>query len=258
MTKIPFDKMHGCGNDFVVIDIRNDNRCLDPQFIKDICNRRMGIGCDQLIVLSSSKFQDCQAHYQFFNPDASEAEQCGNGQRCIAKYLHRSNPKLFQFKVSGLAGIIHSQILDNELIKINIGHAKSVSAVMMDNHKLIDVQLANPHLVMQVKDITESHLAQIKDSLKLSEDVNFEIVEILNKSEINLRVHERGTGETLACGSGACAAVLAFQMTNQLSEQVKVHLPGGDLVVEYHPNQNEIYLTGPATFVFNGEYKYDK
>jgi diaminopimelate epimerase len=258
MATLKFDKMHGCGNDFVVIDNRIQAIDLNHKFITTICDRRFGIGCDQLIIISESQDTNCQAHYQFYNPDASQAEQCGNGQRCIAWYLHRLNPEKFSFKVSGLAGVINSQILDHQNVRINIGGVSDITCHLINEQTVIDVQLANPHRVLQVENVSKCDLNQLKNTYSANVDVNLEIVEILNQHEINIRVHERGTGETLACGSGACAAVLAFQASNQLSEQVKVHLPGGDLVVEYQPNQNEIFLTGPAKHIFSGAYNYDK
>ncbi len=258
MQSFNFDKMQGCGNDFVVLDNRNQSVVLNKKLIENICDRHFGIGCDQLIVLSNSDTPDYQAHYQFFNPDASEAEQCGNGQRCIAWYLHRLNPETTSFKVSGLAGVISSSILENQQVKINIGDVTSIEQSSMNDNPVFEVQLANPHRVLQVKNVSDCNLNHYKKLYSKSEDVNLEIVEIINREEIKIRVHERGTGETLACGSGACAAVVAFQSVKQLSNRVKVRLPGGDLVVEYKPYQDEIYLTGPAEFVFSGMYNYDK
>jgi diaminopimelate epimerase len=257
MAYFKFSKMHGCGNDFVVLDNRYQAVRLNSSLIKNICDRHIGIGCDQLIVLSKAETQDIHARYQFFNPDASEAEQCGNGQRCIAWYLHSQDQETFNFKVSGLAGVINSSILDDNSIKVNIGTVIQVVEKQVHENQVFDVQLANPHRVLQVHNVSIINLNHYKTLYTDIEDVNFEIVEIINKEEIKLRVHERGTGETLACGSGACAAVIALRSNQQLSDRVKVHLPGGDLVVEYNPTQDEIYLTGPAKFVFSGEYIYD-
>lgn len=248
-----FEKMHGIGNDFVLIDNRDKKLDLSVKQLIALGNRHTGIGFDQLLWLESSK--SCDVAYRFFNPDGSEAEQCGNGQRCITKYLHTKQPNKTQFSVSGLAGIINSTIDTNGQVTVNMGSFQSIDKVMIDKQLCHHVQFGNPHLVTECTKIAHCDLPSLKQKFSQSykNGINFEIVEILNPNLIKVRVNERGTGETLACGSGACAAVVALYSNDQLNNKVKVLLPGGTLMVEYNESDKNIYLSGSAEHVFTGE-----
>jgi diaminopimelate epimerase len=220
-----------------------------------LANRHTGIGFDQLLLLNDSNVPSCDAAYRFFNPDGSEAEQCGNGQRCISQYLYEKNKIKTDFCISGLAGLIYSVVNENGTITINMGSANSIKSVDINNNSCYQVDFGNPHLIHVVQDIYKSNLSELNKlfTKNYSDGINFEIVEVLNVGNIKLRVHERGTGETLACGSGACATVAALQYAKKLNNRVKVTLPGGNLVVEYNRKKNNYYLTGPAIHVFTGE-----
>jgi diaminopimelate epimerase len=250
-----FEKMHGIGNDFVLIDNRDKQLKLSQEQIKALANRHTGIGFDQLLWLENSQLAGCDVAYRFFNPDGSEAEQCGNGQRCITRYLNRKYPDKTQFRVSGLAGIIDSKIDDSGLVTVNMGGFQSINKIMIQKQLCHHVVSGNPHFVIECSDIENCNLQALnqKYTQAYKEGINFEIVEILNRNQIKIRVDERGTGETLACGSGACAAVMALHSNGQLNNKVKVLLPGGALMVEYIESDNNIYLTGPAEHVFTGE-----
>ena len=254
--RVIFEKMHGAGNDFILIDNRNQNFIPDTVNIQNLANRHTGIGFDQLLLILDSDVADCDAAYRFFNPDGSEAEQCGNGQRCISRYLYDTNPNKNQFKVSGLAGIIGSQINDDGSVTINMGGIRSIDEQIILKQTCFHVDFGNPHLIHIVDDTDTSNLNDLK--LKFTEKhtngINFEIAEILDDESIKLRVYERGTGETQACGSGACATVAALQYAKKLTDKVKVILPGGTLVVEYNHNDDNLYLTGPTAYVFTGEF----
>lgn len=252
---VVFHKMHGIGNDFVVIDRRRNPVNFSTSQIRYLAHRHKGIGFDQMILIDESNDDSCDASYSFFNPDGSQAEQCGNGQRCISYYLHSLNPEKKFFCVDGLAGKITSLINEDKTVAVNMGKMNSCKSITIDNSKLYEANFGNPHLILAVDDVGKSDLPELqkKFTQDYSQGINFEIVEILNNHEIKLRVHERGTGETLACGSGACAAFYALFMANQLNNKVKVMLSGGDLVVEYDASTQTINLTGSATHVFTGE-----
>ncbi len=255
MRTISFVKMHGIGNDFVLIDNRYTDIKLSTDDIIYMGNRHTGIGFDQLLFLSQSDIADCDAAYQFFNPDGTQAEQCGNGQRCLSLYLHQQNPHKTSFKLSGLAGIVSSEILTNMQVRVNMGPMKSYHVKEANNQKCYELDFGNPHLVTCVDDVDGCDLESMNKEYtgQYSKGINFEVVQVVSTQEIRIRVHERGTGETLACGSGACAAAFALMQTGDLTSKVKVVLSGGKLMVEYNLEENEIYLTGPAQSVFTGE-----
>lgn len=252
---IHFEKMHGAGNDFVLIDNRKQNFNPVKAMIQKLADRHKGIGFDQLLLINDSDEKDCDAAYRFFNPDGTEAEQCGNGQRCISHYLHEKNKNQCSFRVSGLAGVIDSKINNQNAITINMGKVNSIEQVDINNSKCYQVDLGNPHLIHIVKNVDDIQFFELNQDYtqNFSEGINFEIVEVIDKQNIKLRVFERGTGETLACGSGACATVSALQYSKKLENRVKVMLPGGNLVVEYKHKEGNYYLTGPAVHVFTGE-----
>jgi diaminopimelate epimerase len=252
---IVFEKMHGIGNDFVLVDNFHQKLNVTHDKVKLLANRHTGIGFDQLLLLEASSIEGCDAAYRFFNPDGSEAKQCGNGQRCISYYLWKKNTNKKIFCVSGLAGLIHSEVLQNEQVKVNMGKTQAVNTLTISAVQCQHILLGNPHLVTVCNNVDACDLNLLNKQLtgQYPDGINLEIVEIIARDEIKIRVHERGTGETLACGSGACAAVAALQANGQLDNKVKVMLPGGLLVVEYDETDNNIYLTGAATHVFTGE-----
>ena len=247
--------MHGIGNDFVLIDNRLLGIKLSTKDIINLSNRHTGIGFDQLLLLSQTNEDGCDATYQFFNPDGSQAEQCGNGQRCLSLYLHQKNPNQTSFRLSGMAGIVSSEILPNKQVKVNMGSMKYCLPKEINKQRCFELNFGNPHLVTCVNDVKACDLESMNKvyTNQYPKGINFEIVQILSTNKINIRVHERGTGETQACGSGACAAAYALIQAGELNTKVTVVLPGGELMVEYNQEKNIIYLTGPAQQVFTGE-----
>lgn len=252
---ISFAKMHGIGNDFVLIDNRKQQIKITQDLIVFLADRHKGVGFDQLLLIDNSKIPQCDAAYRFFNPDGSQAEQCGNGQRCISFYLNNLDPAQTEFCLSGLSGLMYSKVLANAEVKVNMGSVQSIKKLKIEQQELIEVNFGNPHLILQLDDVDACNLVELSNQYikNYPKGINFEIAQIVSPSEIKLRVLERGTGETLACGSGACAAVAALQNTGQLDNKVKVILPGGTLVVEYNEQEKTLYLTGPAVHIYSGE-----
>ena len=282
--KIDFVKMHGLGNDFILID------CLskllgDSSFLsylaKKLCDRNFGIGADGLILILPSSQADLRM--RIFNFDGSEAQMCGNGIRCFAKYAYEN--KLIsknKFAVETLAGIITPelifQVLKNKKvlrIKVNMGTPKlrrrEIPMNGEDTPTVIDetlkinpeqtfkitcVSMGNPHCITFVNDVQSISVEEIGPKIEnhslFPEKTNVEFIQVLNKQEINFRVWERGVGETLACGTGACAALAAAVLNNKTDRKATIHLSGGDLDILW-ADDGYIYMTGPAELVFRGE-----
>jgi len=237
-----FQKWHGLGNDFILIEGSLKN----PNFLaKKLCNRHLGIGADGLVLVLPSKKADYKM--RIFNPDSSEAEMCGNAIRCVAKYLGKK-----KIKVETLAGIIEPELLSNGQAKVNMGKPKHVG----DFGKITAISIGNPHAVLFVKNFDfdwQKKGREIENNIKLfPKKTNVEFVKIINKNNLEIKVWERGAGPTLACGTGACAAAFASFLKNKTNRQVNAHLPGGKLKIEIKDN---IYMTGPAIKVFQGEIR---
>lgn len=272
-----FTKMQGIGNDFILINLIKTKLSEDYSALaKRACDRHFGIGADGLILLLPSNFVELRA--RFFNPDGSEAEMCGNGMRCLAKYLYeRKLVKRKEFKVETKAGIIIPKLILSddqvEAIEVDMGipQLKRIDIPMKgEGERVVDeeleidgkkfkitaLSLGNPHCLLFVERLDSSLVSkvgpQIENHPLFPQRTNVEFVQVLNKEEIELRVWERGVGETLACGSGACAAVVGCVLNDKTERKVKVHLRGGDLLVEWRDNDH-LYLTGEAREVFEGE-----
>ena len=277
MVVMDFVKMHGCGNDFVVvnaIDRLPDN----PQKLATmVCNRRYGIGSDGLVFVMSSKKADLRM--RFFNPDGSEAEMCGNAIRCFAKFVKAEN--IFNddyLKVETPAGIICTEdaednkvrvdmgepILEGHRIPVNIPKDRVVNENLQVGEKLFHmtcVSMGNPHCIIFVPEITDELVLKqgpvIEKHSLFPKKTNTEFIKIINRSEINMRVYERGAGETLACGTGACAAAVAGVLNGFTDRKCRVHLLGGDLDIEWSEKNNHVFLTGPVETVFQGKWLLD-
>jgi len=279
--KIDFVKMHGLGNDFILIN------CLtkplgDSSFLsslaKKLCHRNFGIGADGLILILSSEKADLRM--RIYNSDGTEAQMCGNGIRCFAKYAYEN--KLVsknKFTVETLAGIIIPELIfkDKEIsgIKVDMGAPRlrrgEIPMFGEDTPTVVDetlkinpkqtfkvtcVSMGNPHCITFVNDVQSMPVDEIGPKIEnhplFLEKTNVEFIQILNRKEINFRVWERGVGETLACGTGACAALVASVLNNKSERQAIIHLTGGDLDIEWIEN-GPIFMTGPAELIFKGE-----
>jgi diaminopimelate epimerase len=265
--------MHGLGNDFIVINAVNQHINLNEENVRFIANRHLGIGCDQVLVVEETTQKDVAFSYRIYNADGSEVEQCGNGARCFATFVQQqglTNQKTIP--VITTAGKIILQIEDDGQVTVNMG-APVLSPKMIpfvaDKQKyqydisisksIISVgvvSMGNPHAVVIVEDTKTANVETLGPLIQTSpyfpNQANIGFMQIINKNHIKLRVYERGTGETLACGTGACAAVVVGQLQGLLDTAVKVSLLGGDLFIRWAGENHPVMMTGPTTTVFTG------
>ena len=271
--ELHFTKMHGLGNDFVVIDAINQSVQLNTHQLRHLADRRLGVGCDQILLVEASDRPDSAFRYRIFNADGGEVEQCGNGARCFARFVREKGlTDAERITVHTRAGLMELIVQDDGLVTVDMGapilepvdipfealvraprYALSVEGETLE---IGAISMGNPHAVLEVPHIDSAHVAQlgplIESHPRFPNRVNAGFVEIVDRSHIRLRVYERGAGETLACGSGACAAVVAGRLWNELDESVEVELRGGNLVVSWAGENEPVLMTGPATFVFEG------
>ncbi|MFC1237570.1 diaminopimelate epimerase [Vibrio sp. F74] len=269
-----FSKMHGLGNDFMVVDCITQNIFFSPDLIRRLANRNTGVGFDQLLVVEAPYDPESDFHYRIFNADGSEVEQCGNGARCFARFVRMKGlTNKFNINVSTKKGKMVLNIEEDDFVTVNMGEpifepnkipfkakqAEKTYIIRVNEQTLFcgAVSMGNPHVVTPVDDIQIADIETLGPLLesyeRFPEKVNAGFMQIIDRGEINLRVYERGAGETLACGSGACAAVAVGIYQESLDEEVKVHLPGGDLVIKWKGPGHPLYMTGPATHVFDGQ-----
>ena len=267
---IVFTKMQALGNDFVVIDALRQIFVPEISLIKKIADRHYGIGCDQILLIEKSRTFDTDFFYRIFNADGTEAEMCGNGARCIAKFLEHENLTTKKHIVVGTKNSKLELILEDDgEVSVNIGIFDSNPRVVTGRDLLLpdlsltiqNLSLGNPHAVLEVKNVLEEDVPNLgaaiaKNEYFLPDGVNVEFMEIVTKNQIKLRVYERGVGESLACGSGACAAVVVGRLNNLLTENVVVSMPGGDLSVSWAGMGTPVWLKGEAQRVFFGNWGY--
>jgi diaminopimelate epimerase len=272
-----FVKMHGLGNDFVFLDHFSVAEDVDyPELAKQLCHRQFGIGGDGLIVILPSKVADIRM--RIINSDGSEPEMCGNGIRCCARYVYdRGIVQHTPMRVETLAGILTLKlniqggrvhgvqvdmgepILRADLIPVLVKGEAVVGQlleVLGKTFQYTAVSMGNPHCVIFVKDFAALDFEQVGPALEkhplFPRKTNVEFVQVNSSQELTMKVWERGAGPTLACGTGACASVVAAVLNNKTERAVTVHLPGGDLFIEWGIDKH-VYMTGPATYVFKGE-----
>jgi len=267
-----FTKMHALGNDFVVIDMRGLDIDNLPAMSQWLCNRRFGIGADQVLLLDES--DECDFRMLIYNADGSEVEMCGNGIRALAKYIwDRGLSKKGTLEIETLAGTIRP-VRDGELIRVDMGapelEGKKIPTnmegrVIDQPMKVIDrefkvtcVSMGNPHAVIYVNDLERCPVHKYGPAIENRTTVfpnrtNVQFVEEVSRSEFKQRVWERGAGETMASGTGASAAAVASMLKGLVDNRVTVHLPGGDLIIEWAGEGQNVFMTGPATTVFEGE-----
>ncbi|ACA32042.1 diaminopimelate epimerase [Histophilus somni] len=268
-----FSKMHGLGNDFVVVDAVTQNIYFPTEVIKRLADRNRGIGFDQLLVVEPPYDPDLDFHYRIFNADGSEVSQCGNGARCFARFVvlkGLTNKK--EIAVSTAKGKMMLCVKDDDMVCVNMGepiwepNKIPFNANKFEKNYIIrtDIQtllcgvvsMGNPHCVTQVEDIQHANIEILGPLLesheRFPERVNAGFMQIINRNHIKLRVYERGAGETQACGSGACAAVAVGIMQGVLGSCVQVDLPGGRLMIEWQGKGHPLYMTGEATHIYDG------
>lgn len=254
--------MHGLGNDFVVIDSRSEKiEGIDlPQLAREMCERHFGVGADGVLIVHPST--KAQYQMQIFNPDGSEPEMCGNGIRCFAKYVYEKDHLTKEVvSIETKAGIKVVAVISEggvvSAVEVDLGEPKDEGEVDFEGFHFRKINMGNPHAVAFVSDLSRIALAEIGPIIELSTHfpnrTNVEFVKVLNDSEIEILVWERGAGETLACGTGACAAAVAAHLAKGVGRTVKVHLPGGILDIEWQ-DDDHVLMTGPAETVFEGKY----
>ncbi|MBQ1801896.1 MAG: diaminopimelate epimerase [Lachnobacterium sp.] len=271
-----FTKMHGCGNDYVYVNLFEEKIDDYAKMSIKVSDRHFGIGSDGLITIGPSECADFRM--RIFNADGSEAEMCGNGVRCVGKYVydHKLTDKK-EVDVETGAGIKHLILnVKNdkvETVRVDMGepvfNAKDIP-VALDMDKVVDypitvgdrewkmtcVSMGNPHAVVFIDNVKEFQIEKygplFENNKMFPKRTNTEFVEIISDSEVSMRVWERGSAETWACGTGTCACVLACILNGYTKDRVLVHLLGGDLTIEYDRASNHVFMTGPATEVFNG------
>ncbi len=273
--KFPFTKMHGLGNDFVVFDFTKKSFELTKEKAIEIADRHFGIGCDQILLVENSSMSDIDFKYRILNADGSEVGQCGNGARCLAAFIREQglSDKLI-LNVETKNGVLTLLLnTENDLVTVNMGIAnfepKDIPIVSDTqkmtyqtnaNNELIEfsaLSIGNPHAVIVVENVDGYDIENISLSMQSNtlfpESINVGFMEIVGRSHISLRVYERGVGETTACGSGACAAVVAGIQSGALDKSVTVSLSGGSLLITWEGEGSPVMMTGPAQSVFIGE-----
>ena len=275
--KIKFTKMHGCGNDYVYVDCTKEMLDNPEKISEYVSDRHFGIGSDGLILICSSDVADFRM--KMYNADGSEGNMCGNGVRCIAKYVYdKGLTDKTNIALETKSGIKYLELTVEEgkaaSIKVNMGApiltpadipVKSDKDLFIDeklevggrNYKVTCVSMGNPHAVTFVEDTASLEIEKIGPEFEnhpaFPDRVNTEFVQIINRKEVNMRVWERGSGETLACGTGTCATVVACVLNDKTDDEVLVHLLGGDLLIKYDRENDTVWMTGPAAIVFEGE-----
>lgn len=271
--KVKFTKMQGLGNDFVVLDGINQSIGLDRQQIRLLADRHFGVGCDQILLVEKAQGQ-ADFRYRIFNADGGEVEQCGNGARCFVRYVHDHGlTHKSEIRIETLSGVISPKLEVNGNITVNMGkpifepaeipfiaeHYASTYELEIQNQpvKMSVLSMGNPHAVCVIQDIdtapVNSEGALIETHPRFPKRVNVGYMQVMDRTHIKLRVFERGAGETLACGTGACAAVVAGINLGLLDQQVTVSTRGGELNIRWNGQEDPVWMTGPAVTVFEGE-----
>ncbi|HSH97462.1 MAG: diaminopimelate epimerase [Methylophilaceae bacterium] len=271
---IKFTKMHGIGNDFVVIDAYSSIVSLSANQIRAIADRHFGIGCDQLLLVEKSTLPDVDFRYRIFNADGGEVEQCGNGARCFVRFVHDKHlTQKNEIRVETMRGIITLMLENNGQVTVNMGPPRFIPDQIpfiadsttetysldlgSEQINISALSMGNPHAVQIVANTESAPVAQqgplIEAHPRFPEHVNAGFMQIVDNHHIRLRVFERGSGETLACGSGACAAVVAGIKLGLLNSPVNVAMRGGELSIIWNGSNSDVMMTGPAEPVFDGE-----
>ena len=270
---LEFTKMHGLGNDFMVVDLISQRAYFDSLTIQRLADRHFGVGFDQLLVVEPPDVPNADFKYRIFNADDSEVEQCGNGVRCFARFVHeRQLTSKTKIKVQTKAGIVEPELGQNGWVRVNMGQPKflpqeipfiadepdNLYDLMLANEEKLSidvVNMGNPHAVTIVQDILTADVArlgpQIESHERFPQRVNAGFMQILDEQHARLRVFERGVGETLACGTGACAAAVSGMRRGLLASKVEIELAGGKLQIEWKEG-DVVWMTGPTANVYEG------
>jgi diaminopimelate epimerase len=274
---LPFTKMHGLGNDFVVFEAPDDSVVPEPETLRKLGDRRTGIGFDQALVLLPPREEDSDVFYRIFNTDGSEVQQCGNGARCIGALVARKLQRQ-EVNMNSAGGRIRALIADDGAVTLDMGVPNFDPAslpfeatreadiyplrVGESELRIGAVSMGNPHAVLQVASVRDAAVdtvgPAVENHSRFPERTNVGFLEVVDRNHIRLRVFERGVGETRACGTGTCAAVAVGRRWGLLDEQVQVDAPGGRLSVRWEGPGKRLWLTGPAVSVFEGTIDLEK
>ena len=270
---INFTKMHGLGNDFVVIDGIAQAIQLSNAQLRQLADRHFGVGCDQILLIEAAHQAGVDFRYRIFNADGGEVEQCGNGARCFAHYVHaRGLTDKTRIRVETLKGILTLEIHPDGQVTVDMGIPEFEPAAIPFNtnqradhytlelagqsYQIGALSMGNPHAVMQVENIDTAPVQDLGPLIEhhpaFPNRVNAGFLQVDSRTSVHIRVYERGAGETLACGSGACAAMVIGRLWGLLDETVHACLLGGTLTISWQGEGHPVYMTGPATFVFEG------
>jgi len=273
---LPFTKMQGTGNDFIILNQLDVDYGLSKEVIEKLANRQYGIGFDQLLIIENSSNPKAEFKYRIFNADGNEVEQCGNGARCFFQYI--INKKLSNnssIVVETKSGLITLKYNSNKLVEVNMGKpifnyedipfiSNNEKLKIQIDDTLVDINvtsMGNPHAVIKIDDFNKCDIKEISESLQNSpqfpKSVNVGFLKTIDKNTIRLKVYERGSGLTLACGTGACAAAVIAISQKWVANPVCVEMDGGQLIIDWH-DQKDVILMGPAQIVFEGEINLDK
>ena len=274
--QMKFTKMQGLGNDFVVIDAVTQNVRISASMVRRLSNRTLGIGCDQVLVIEPPSEPNVDFNYRIFNQNGDEVEQCGNGARCLARYvsdrrLTGKNP----IRVKTMNRVMDLELTENNLVRVDMGvpelepakipfvaeQRANLYPIEVDGaqYDIAAVSMGNPHAVLRVDEVETAPVAnlgaQLETHSRFPNRVNVGFMQIVDRNQINLRVFERGVGETQACGSGACAAAVAALQQGLVDSPVTVHLNGGDLTIDWQGETEPLLMTGAAASVFHGRIR---
>lgn len=273
---VKFSKMHGLGNDFMVVDLISQHAHFRPEQIRRLADRHFGVGFDQMLLVEPPGLPDVDFRYRIFNADGSEVEQCGNGARCFARFVrdHRLTNKR-RIRVQTARGVIELKVQKDGWVEVDMGapwlepadipfvadHRQPLYSMEVDGQtvELAAVSMGNPHAVILVDDVQSAPvqtLGRILESHpRFPKRVNVGFLQIESRGFARLRVFERGVGETLACGSGACAAVVAGRLLDRLDPEVEIKLPGGNLRIQWAGEGQPVLMSGPAKRVYEGQIR---
>ena len=263
MTRVAFTKMEGAGNDFVVVDATREALALTTAQLRRLADRHFGVGCDQILVVEPARRADADFRYRIFNADGGEVEQCGNGARCFVKFVHaRGLTAKREIRVETLGGVIAPRLEDDGEVSVDMGpprlEAPLVQAIEVDGARVdfAILSMGNPHAVQLVADVERAAVLvqgpRIERHARFPDRVNAGYMQVLDRRTIRLRVYERGVGETLACGTGACAAAVSGIARGLLDSPVRVEMRGGVLAVSWAGGASAVWMKGPAHAVFEG------
>lgn len=271
-----FTKMHGAGNDFVVLDLRDGRRPPTPELCRALADRHLGVGCDQILTIEPPRSPGAVAAYGIWNADGSSGRQCGNGARCVAAWLLRDGAaRAPAFSLDSPAGSHAVELLDDGGLRVAMGEPRfDPAAIPLAGFDAVRdpwqldlggvpvafgaLSLGNPHAVIEVDDVASAPVAALgpalQDSGAFPDSANVGFAQVVDRATVRLRVYERGAGETLACGSGACAAAAVLMRRGRVDRDIAVQLPGGTLRIAWPGDGEPIMMAGPARFVFEGEW----